>query len=240
MFQRLLAASSLAVVLAGVAHAQSVPPKTSFTGDLGYVNASGNTEFATLSVGDRIVHTRGPWTFTQLAGFVRGTTTDSVTARAFRASLRVDHAIGNSVSAFVGVSDEMNKFAGFKSRTDEFGGLSWKVIRSPTDTLAIDGGVGYTQQKDVDGTDKNFGSMRTAETYKHVFSAHAYFLQLGEYVPSFGDKEGNRINSESAIVAPVSSHIGVKVNYSIRYASKPPTGFGTTDRVLTMGLQISF
>ena len=240
MFRRLLAASSLAVVLAAVAHAQAVPPKTSFTGDLGYVNASGNTEFATLSVGDRIVHTRGPWTFTQLAGFVRGTTKDSVTARAFRASLRVDHSIGNSLSVFAGVSNEMNKFAGFKSRSDEFGGLSWKVIRSSTDTLAIDGGVGYTQQKDVDGTDKSFGSMRTAEAYKHVFSARAYFLQLAEYVPSFGDKEGNRINSESAIVAPVSSHIGVKVNYSIRYASKPPTGFGTTDRVLTMGLQISF
>jgi putative salt-induced outer membrane protein YdiY len=236
----LLAASSVAVVFAGVARAQAVPPKTSFTGDLGYVNASGNTEFATLSIGDRIVHTRGPWTFTQLAGFVRGTTEDSVTARAFRASLRVDHTVAHNLSVFLGVSGEMNKFAGFKSRTDEFGGLSWKVIHSATDSLSIDGGVGYTQQKDVDSTEKHYGSMRTAEMYKHVFSAHAYFLQLGEYVPSFGDKEGNRINSESALVAPISSHIGVKVNYSIRYASKPPSGFGTTDRVLTMGLQISY
>jgi putative salt-induced outer membrane protein YdiY len=148
--------------------------------------------------------------------------------------------VGPSLAAFLGVADEMNKFAGFNSRTDEFGGLSWKAVHSSTDSLAIDAGVGYTQQKDVDGTDKNYGSMRTAEVYKHVFSAHAYFLQLGEYVPSFGDKEGNRINAESAIVAPVSAHIGVKVNYSIRYASKPPTGFGTTDRVLTMGLQVSY
>jgi putative salt-induced outer membrane protein YdiY len=241
VFRRLLAVLIAAAVCAGAGYAQGVPAKkTSFTGDLSYVNASGNTRFATLSVGDRVVHTRGQWTFTEVAGYVRGTTKDSVTARAFRVSVRVDKAIGHNMAAFVGASEERNKFAGFNTRTDEFGGLNWKVIRSPTDTLAFDAGIVYTQQHNVDGKETNYGSARTAEMYKHVFSSHAYFLQLAEYVPSFGDKEGIRVNSETAIVAPISSHLGIKTNYTIRYASKPPAGFGTTDRVLTVGLQITF
>ena len=46
--------------------------------------------------------------------------------------------------------------------------------------------------------------------------------------------------TESAIVAPLSAHIGIKAAYVVRYDSKPPTSFGTTDRVLTTGIQVSY
>ena len=228
------------VLFAGSGAAQSAPAKTSFTADLSYVTASGNTDFATLSIGDRIVYSRSGWTFTQLGGFVRGTTKDSVTARSFRASLRGDRAIIVGLSLFAGAATESNKFAGFDSRTDELAGVNWKVIHSPSDSLAFDAGANYTQQQNVNGTEVNYGSWRTAEMYKHMFSTKAYFLQLAEYVPSVGDKQGYRFNSESAIVAPVLAHIGIKANYALRYVSKPPAGFGTTDRVLTMGVQVTY
>ena len=47
------------------------------------------------------------------------------------------------------------------------------------------------------------------------------------------------VNSESALVAPVSAHFGVKMSYAVRYNSRPPVKFGTTDRVLTTGVQLS-
>jgi hypothetical protein len=34
--------------------------------------------------------------------------------------------------------------------------------------------------------------------------------------------------------------VGLKLAYLIRYDSKPATGFGTSDRILTTGLQFTY
>jgi putative salt-induced outer membrane protein len=222
--------------------AQAAPPKpvTSFTGDLGYVDATGNTSLSTLSVGDKIVHTDGKWTVTQLASYVYGETNALVTANQFRVEGRVDFDLIPRFGVFGGGSYERNTFAGFTSRTDEIAGLRWKAIVAPMDSLNVDAGGVATQESDVDGTTKSYPAARLAAAYKHRFSKTAYFQQLGEYIPDLQTSGSYRANSESSLVAPISSHVGIKVSYSIRYDSRPPVKFGTTDRLLTTGVQISY
>ena len=118
--------------------------------------------------------------------------------------------------------------------------MSWKALLLPWDTLSVDGGGVLTQQQNVDGTSKDFPAGRLAAALKHAFSKSSYFLQLAEYIPDLQSTGEYRFNSESSVVAPLSSHVGIKVGYVIRYNSAPPTGFGPTDRVLTSGIQVSF
>jgi putative salt-induced outer membrane protein len=226
--------------IATVAMAQDVKPSTSITGDIGYVNASGNTNLTTLSIGEKVVHTDGRWTLSQLAAYVYGETDAKESANQLRFAGRADFAFRPRLGVFGGVAYERNTFAGFNSRTDEIAGLLWKAVVAARDSLHLEAGGVFTQEADVDGTKQSYPSARVAANYKHVFSKTAYFQQLAEYVPNLQTTGAYRVNSESALVAPVSVHVGVKMSFAIRYNSRPPVKFGSTDRVLTTGVQLSF
>ena len=92
----------------------------------------------------------------------------------------------------------------------------------------------------TDGTTKNTPAARAAAAFKHLFKANTFVSQGVEYVPDLQADGGYRVNSETAAVAPLASRINVKVGYVVQYNSKPPAKFGTTDRVFTSGLQVSF
>jgi putative salt-induced outer membrane protein len=215
-------------------------PVTSFTGDLGFVSATGNTNVTTLTVGDRIVHTDGFWMFTQTGTYVSSETNNKQSANQLRLTGRVDYAFLPRLSVFAGASYERNTFAGFNSRTDEILGLSWKAIVAPQDSMHVDAGGVLTQESDVDSTSQRYPSARVALSYKHQFSKLAYFHQFVEYIPDLKTSGSYRFNTESALVAPISTHIGIKLAYAIRYLSRPQPTFGTTDRLLTTGIQISY
>jgi putative salt-induced outer membrane protein len=228
-------------------HAQAPKPTTSFTGDLGYVSATGNTSLTTLSVGDKLAHTDGDWSFAQLGAYVYGKTDSKESANQLRFEGRADYALHPRFGVFADVAFERNPFAGFQRRIDENLGFRWKAIVAPRDSMSVDAGGGLTQESDIDATvpdagttSHNYSSARAAANYKHIFSKTAYFQEVAEYVPNLQTSGAYRANSESALVAPISSHIGIKMSYSVRYDSRPPVGFGTTDRVLTTGVQISF
>jgi putative salt-induced outer membrane protein len=236
-----LAASAFVLVAAAVAlRAQTPAAKTSFTGDVGIISASGNTQLRTLSVGDKIAHTNGRWILSQLGAYIYGETGDVSSANQLRLAARSDYLFHPRVSVFTSAAFERNTFAGFDRRTDENLGLSWKALMATWDSLNVDLGGVMTQQSNVDGTSRSFPAGRLAGAYKHAFSKASYFQQLAEYMPDLESTGEYRVNSESSIVAPLSSHAGVKVGYVVRYNSLPPLGFGSTDRVLTSGIQVSF
>lgn len=232
-------ASSLIVLAAATSGAQA-PSPTAFTADFGFVAANGNTRLATLNFNEKITHTMRSWLLTQTAGYVYGKTNGVSSANQLRTSLRGDHTFLTNVGVFVGASYERNTFAGFDRRTDEFVGIAWKALASARDTLKIDGGGVLTQESLVDGTSRDYPSGRLAGAFKHSFGGASYFAQNGEYLPNFEVSGAYRVNSESSLVAPISKHLGMKLSYVIRYDSRPPAGFGTTDRVLTTGLQVTY
>jgi len=239
MKSTLVALCAAAAVAAAQAPAPP-PPTTALTADLGVVSASGNTRLRTISVGDKLTHTVRKWVFTQLAAYVYGETQGLASANQLRASLRGDYAFAPRLFVFTAGSYERNRFAGFTRRTDEMLGVSWKALNLPSDTLAIDAGGVLTQERFVDSTEKSFPAGRLAGAFKHAFTKASYFQQFAEYLPDLESSGEYRLNTESDLVAPLSSHAGVKLAYVIRYDSAPAVGFGTTDRILTAGIQLSF
>jgi len=233
---------AIALIAAGAAPVDTTKkgPVTSFSGDLGFVSATGNTNVTTLSVGDKIVRTDGYWMFTQIGSYISSETNNKQSANQLRLAARADFAFRPRLSVFAGGIYERNTFAGFTSRTDEIAGLTWKAILAPHDSAALDAGGVLTQQSNVDSTTENYPSARAAFNYKHQFSKLAYFHQFVEYLANLKTSGSYRFNTESALVAPLSAHIGIKIAYAIRFDSRPQPTFGTTDRLLTTGIQISY
>ena len=80
---------------------------------------------------------------------------------------------------------------------------------------------------------------RAASAFQYNFKPSAYFLQLVEVLPNLEETDDLRVNTETALVAPLSRRLAIKISYVIRYDKLPEPGFEKTDRLLTSGLQVT-
>lgn len=230
------------VTLAAVGSAAraQAPRPVQLTLDLGFVNASGNSNVTTFNFGEKLVYTRGAWVFTQLAKAIYGETDGDATAEAYDAALRGDYVIKGRVSAFGLLTYHRDPFAGVAARFAEGVGLSLRAIRTARDSLNLEGSISANQQRSTANVERSFAATRAALAFKHLFGAAAFFTQTLEWLANLQDTADQRINSETAITAPLSRQIALKAAYAVRFDNQPEPGFADTDRVLTTGVQIVF
>ncbi len=251
-----------ATVLLGVAAvapllAQEAPVKTrSFSADFGFVSAAGNTNVTTLNFGDRLVLNTADkkLIFTQTFNAVRSEADGSRTAENYRTQMRLDRGLGHSFYAFVLGGWERNVPAGVARRFEETAGIAYQAIATERDQLNVEIGLSFFQQRNVEAQlgqslDDNYTAGRAAAFYKRVLRGPAFLSQHLEFIPNFDDQNDFRINTETALVAPLSTAIGVKLGYVIRYDNFPgllpdpnpnQERLRKADRFLTAGLTISY
>lgn len=242
-----LSISVLATPIANPAGAQAkAPPPSEFNTDLGFVSVSGNTSITTLSLGEKWIRRMTRWEFRQELGAVYGKTDGAETSNLWKASLRGDYGLGVRLALYARTAFDRNKFAGVTSRFAEGLGLVAKLAATDINQLNIEGGFELTQQNNLDGTSDSFTSLRGATTWKHMFSANAYFFQGIEFLPNLDDGEDYRVNSETTVVAPLSSHVAMKASYQLRFDNLPSLNAAGTaplrksDRILSTGIQVTF
>jgi putative salt-induced outer membrane protein len=234
--------------------AQDKVKTTGITADLGFVNASGNTSVTTLNIGEKFTAntTDKRVVFTQAFGAVRSRSDGVISAQNYRAQLRLDYGLGGRVYLFGLTGWDKNVPGGVRRRFEETVGLALKAVAAPQDELGIEAGLSMFQQRNTVASagdlDDNFTAGRAAANYKRAFTKTSSFTQLLELIPNFDDSEDFRLNSESAIIALVSSNIGLKLSYLIRYDNLPGLKPGSTtgerlaktDRFLTAGITASY
>ena len=115
------------------------------------------------------------------------------------------------------------------------------LLESPKDKLRAEAGAGYVWQRGVDpAPDQEFSAGRGALLYERLLGAKSKVTQVLEFLPNFKVGDDLRINSETAITAPIVTGIAMRASYVIRYDGLPEPGFQTTDRILTTGVQVTF
>lgn len=210
------------------------------TVDLGFVNTAGNTEVTSLNVGQRVRYRTDGLTLTQRFSVVYGRTSGVTTASQWKAGLRADYRILGPVSAFTLGAYERNTFAGIERRFEEAAGLAATLLAGDGNTLETELGASLNQQTPVTGTTETFAAGRVAAAYRRDLTATAFLTVDGEFLPNFKTSDDWRVNGEATLVAPISSRIATKLSYVVRYDNLPETGFDTTDRIFTAGLQLTF
>jgi len=215
--------------------------KREFTGDIGFVNTTGNAEITSVSVGQALKFSAGPWSLAQTFGVVYGENAGTVNTSLWRGGLRGDRKIGSGISLFALSAWDRNTFAGIDSRLEEGLGMGIAAIDTERRKLSFELGAGAVQQwNSGSGGYGTFPSARAAGVFRQNFTSTAYIQQSVEVLPNLDESKDLRINTESALVAPISSHIGLKMSYIIRYDGLPQPTFKKTDGILTTGLQITY
>jgi putative salt-induced outer membrane protein YdiY len=210
------------------------------TTDLGFVNAGGNTDVTTFNVGEDLLARFGAWGIKQTFGVVYGRTDGVVSTSLWRAGVRGDRAIGGRVGVYVIGAFDRNTFAGISRRFEEGAGLVLRALDSPANRLEFEGGGGYTQQRSTTDEKETFASARAAGTYRRSFSEASHAQLATELLPNLEDSEDLRVNSTAEVVAPLARSLAFKVSYLVRYDNLPEPTFQKTDRIFTVGLQITF
>jgi putative salt-induced outer membrane protein len=220
----------------------SRPKPVAVTVDLGLVNAAGNTRVTTLNGAEHITFkpARTHWQFEEQVNAVYGRNQDSVTADQLKVMGRADYTVLAMVHVFVGATYERNRFAGVARRFEEIVGLALRPLDRPRDVLDLEMGSAVTQQRSTAAATDHFVALRVAANYKHKFTDAVYAQQSVETLPNVDDFNDTRVNSEAALVAPLSGKMALRLSYVVRFDNVPEPGFQKTDRVFSSGLQVSF
>jgi putative salt-induced outer membrane protein YdiY len=231
---------AMAVVWGGSAVAQQAAAPVQLGLDLGFVNTAGNTDVTTFNFGQRFSWSRGLWGFAQAIKAIYGETDGQPTAEAYDASLRADYRLTPRLSVFALGTYQRNPFAGIASRWGQGGGIAWHAVRAARDSLTVESSVAANQERSITAASNTFASLRGALAYKHVFGTSAFVTQALEWITDLASTDDQRLNSETALTAPLSRQVALKAAYVIRYDRQPEPGFETTDRIFTTGVQIVF
>jgi putative salt-induced outer membrane protein len=210
-----------------------------FVGNLGYVQTSGNTQLSTVNLGDRLTYRPSArWLIAQTASWIYSYSDSTETANQILAGLRGDWSFHPKLSLYVLVSYERNLFAGVEGRLEEAGGLSWKAVESARHALAVEVGVADNQER-IGGERGSFWSSRVGAKYKLSITDKSYLEENLEVLSNLETTEDQRVNSTTALVAPLTGAIAIRLGFLVRFDSQPVPGFKETDTTFTSGIQIS-
>jgi putative salt-induced outer membrane protein len=211
------------------------------TAELGVVNTTGNTDLTTVNVSQRVEWRTRRLALGQTFGMVYGRSEGETKTSEWRATIRGDVLLSGAVSGYTAVAWDRNRFAGLARRLEEGAGIAVALAKTPRDKLDLEGGVSLVQQRAIATlADDNFSAARAAARYLHHLTADAYLRQALEVIANLEATRDVRLNSETALVAPLSRRLAVKVSYVIRFDNVPEPGFESTDRLLTTALQVTF
>jgi putative salt-induced outer membrane protein YdiY len=240
VFGAAIALCTFATAAVAAQQADTTKKSLKFTGDVGLVNASGNSSVTTFNTDERVDWTAGAWGITQSFSVIYGKNDSATTASTWHGLLRGDRSIGSRLSLYALVNYDRNTFAGFDRRFEEGLGLGIQALRAPRDTINAEAGLSYQQQHSIAGPEDDFPSARVAGTYTHTFSKTAFFRQGVEVLPDLKVGRNVRFNTETALVASLSANIALKFSYVVHFDNEPEPGFKKSDRLLTSGVQVTF
>jgi len=216
------------------------PPLTKTQIDLGFVSTSGNSSVRTLNVGEQLSVMPAPWKFTQVFSIVNGYTSGVETVNTLTAGLRADYAVGPRFRLYGLGNFTRNRFAGIARRFEEALGLAYGALTGPVSILDVEAGAGRNQQIGPMGGVQQFWVGRLALHYRLNFTSRAYFDQKVEDLADMQNPKNMLVNTESAVVAPISNNVGLKLGYIVHFANQPQPGFKKADTILSAGLQLLF
>ena len=210
------------------------------TVDLGLVSASGNANFTSLNVGEKLTHKLGAIALIQSAKILYGRINGATTTESYDVGARGQYPFTKRIGVYVLIGFQRDPFAGLASRWFGGPGVAVGLLQTTRDTLGVESGVTSTRERSTAGVRESFGAVRSAASFKHLFAAKSSVSETLEWIANLKTSDDQRINSETALTAPLSRQIGLRVSYLIRFDNQPEPGFKKTDRILTTGVQIAF
>ena len=223
--------------------AEDAPPKHwKDMGEFSVVSANGNSKTTTTSAKNTFTY---EWTHAALeliGGGLGSSSRDDVTAEQYNASEKVSVplTVDKKNYVFEKFGWDKNRFAGYRNRWDGSAGYGREIFKISSSTLISELGAGYINEERIDAPRNDFASGRAYTKFTQILSATAQFSQDAEYLHDFSDRKDYRLNTESALVASISTHLALKASFKWARVARPPTGIGKDDTTTSVALVVNY
>jgi len=248
---------TLGALFAGSALAQSQPDGV-LRGSLGLGAslASGNTKASSLSLNaDAVRETTGD-KITAYGRALRTSAKNQATGQSettgdqLRAGGRYDLNFTPTVFGFGGLDLERNKFANLKLRGLASVGAGYHLIKTPSQSLDVFGGLAYTADRYVAGTvvgdsatprtSYSYASLLLGEEYAQALTPTTALKQRLVVLPNLKDRGEYRANLDLGLAVAMTQALSLNVGLGVAYNSDPGVGIKSTDSLFTTGVTMKF
>jgi putative salt-induced outer membrane protein len=219
-----------AVSLTTAARSEELPAKKwSDKAQVSYLSANGNTKSSTLGASNEFEYKWTRSTFNLNAGGLGTQSQNVVTAEQYYANEKLSLKLSGRNYVFERVGWDKSRFSGIANRIDSSLGLGRGLVKTKRHDLIAELGGGYVNEQRTRSARQSFAAGRAYGKYVFTISPTADFSQDAEYLHNFERSQGYRVNSETALVSAMSTHMSLKVSYVVKYLNEPAPGFGKTD-----------
>lgn len=189
--------------------------------ELSYVQTSGNTNTTTFS--------------SKLQGTAALSDTESIKAKGsmlysenenktsankYNIELDYNHMINEKLYSYAGISYIKDESSDYDYRLNMGPGLGYKLLEDDTQTIDIQGGLDYANDKYKNGTKDNYIAGKTELNYKYSFSQNLQFKQMLSYLGSFEDGDKYFIVSDSSLEVNMTKNLSLGISYGLDYTNQ--------------------
>ncbi|MDD2887127.1 MAG: DUF481 domain-containing protein [Aliarcobacter sp.] len=189
--------------------------------ELSYVQTSGNTNTTTFSsklqgtaaLSDtESIKAKGSMLYSE--------NDDKTSANKYNIELDYNHMINEKLYSYMGISYIKDESSDYDYRLNIGPGLGIKLLEDDIQTIDIQGGLDYANDKYKNGSKDNYLAGKTELNYKYSFSENLQFKQMISYLGSFEDNEKYFIVSDSALEVNMTKNLSLGVSYGLDYTNK--------------------
>ena len=207
-------------------------------GELGFVQASGNTSNSTLDAKLKLSNTWDVWKETLDLEALRAATNGVDTAQRYLATSQTDYALTERSFLFGNLAYRRDKFSGFTYQLDASTGYGYKLIDTKTEKLSTQMGVGYgrLQYQNTDQTKSN-AVVTAGLDYENALT------DTTKVVDKFGYTAGSAnqlMHNFLGLEVKMTTALALSVGLDIQHNSNPPAPKKTTDTLTTVNLVFGF
>jgi putative salt-induced outer membrane protein len=212
------------------------PPQQEGSGEFSLVDTSGNASTQSIGIGGEYFARPDDWVFHAKGAYVRNKSDDILTAQSLSLLFRGAKTLSTRLSAFGEYDFLRDRFAGIDARHQVLGGLSYKVVDTEPQTLAVDAGIGYANEQRLLQDTLSTAIWTGALAYRVRISPSAEFTDGAGFNESLSEGRDWRVENVAALSARITTVFSLKVSNTIRYVHQPVFGFKTTDTITAVAL----
>jgi len=216
------------------------PPTWEISSELSLVATAGNTSTRTLGLAGDVTHRGLASSTTGSVTFLTSEADEITRARSLSAEARHAFHVGGRVEPFVRGAYARDRFAGIANRATVDVGAAYTARVPKPHSLTAEGGLGFTAEQRLDGTDLRHLAAATAVDYAWTRGPG---VELKEHVGLNADLEsaGNwRAAIRTALGIALTRLLSFKVSHAFEYRHAPVTGFRRMDMRTAAALVLSF
>lgn len=218
---------------AGAAHADWAGK-----GEVGYVQANGNTSASTLNGKLNLADSWDAWKEILDFTALRGVTTGVTTAQRYTAMAQTNYALTDRSYWFGNVDYRNDKFSGFNYQADLTTGYGYKIYDTKEVKLSAQVGVGYGRQEyAITDETKSNGVITAGFDFEDALTDTTKLVDKFGYVGGSADQF---LHNFLGVEVKMSSALALAVGLDVQHHGSPPAGKKGTDELSTVNLVFAF